>query len=165
MDAVEITIWAMALFMPLLGGFIVRRFLVNLDRCQRSLDWPVATGVVGGSAPGEAAPGQATGGRVEYRYEVDGKHYTSNRVFIGDSSILARPGSRTGGDAGQHAPVRRVEVYYDPDRPRLCVLEPGVHSEIYTDLILGVIVAGIGVALLLFLVSHTDLSALQPEWW
>ena len=165
MDAIEIIIWAMALVMPLLGGYILGRFLKTLGRCRRSLAWPVATGVIMGPAPDDATAGEAAGGRdkVKYRYEVDGRHYMSHRVFIGDGSTPAWADLEAEMTAGQHAPIHRVDVYYDPDDPRVCVLRPGVHSAIFSNLFVGLIIAGIGIALLLFLISQIDISGFKPE--
>lgn len=147
MKAVEFIIWVPALGLPLLGGWFVLRFLIRLGQSRRSPSWPVVTGLVTGPAPGGKEG-------VSYRYEVDGKHYVSHRVYIGDG---ARGGAADLDDevaAGHHAPTGQIDVYHDPDKPHLSVLEPGLHAAIFFNLFIGLIFAGIGIGLLEFLITQ-----------
>ena len=92
--------------------------------------WPTVIGVVMSSGIGkywsdtsEGAGTRMYGANVRYQYTVNGKKFSSSRVFFGQCStnriqesneILEKYPSNT-----------PVVVYYDPKNPQSAVLEPG----------------------------------------
>ncbi len=112
-----------------------------------SLNWPTVSGTV---VDAKAAPiaGARTGGgwqvRVEYRYELDGQVYFSDRMFY-----TRRLGGRTEQMARDelvhYVPGGSVLVHYHPDWPARAVLNPGADTRAFFGLVVGIGLLAIGV--------------------
>ena len=90
--------------------------VVYWRRGLRSLEWPQTTGVIRASSirfKGQSAP------IVTYEYKVGGIWYSSKRTSFGTSF----------GTSSKRNISYRVgcnyPVYYNPDKPKMSVLEPG----------------------------------------
>lgn len=109
----------------LLGGLLLmrRRVMISL----RSASWPSTAGTVvavdrvyaGSGEDGDPAYDE----KVEYSYAVDGHEYRGNLV-----AALAPAKSAEQVQVVLEAyPVgSKVEVYFDPDDPAVCLLKPGL---------------------------------------
>jgi len=84
---------------------------------------------------------------VAYEYSVDGTTYACHTVSFGQG------GSRNPEHARQivnrYPEGKQVQVYYDPARPEVAVLEPGVSWSSYTLLGMGLVFAVLALLLLL----------------
>ncbi len=128
------TLTALGLFFTILGVVIWRRGL-------GSLAWPQTTGVVLTSSfteaiyAGEAyVPATFT---VRYEYEVGGIKYSSKRIAYGFTREIKK--YRIG---------LKVPVYYNPDKPKTSVLEPGRSNKGMILTIGGLILFSAGIALM-----------------
>jgi hypothetical protein len=94
-----------------------------------TLRWPTVPGVVLDSYIQEG--NMAEGGRgsrpiVEYQYEVNGKTYQNNRIYVGSSTAMS-----SGGfsdilyqlEARRYPAGKQVMVRYDPSNPANAILE------------------------------------------
>ena len=93
---------------------------------RRSTSWPRVEGTVSESYVSESY--SRTNRRTSYRpniyytYSVGGTPYGSYTIAFG----LATSSSVAAEDAVRRYPrASAVQVYYDPDRPQVAVLEPG----------------------------------------
>ncbi len=144
--------WFMMRVFPLLfvavGVVMLVIGVTGLRRAMASTEWPTTQGEVLTSEVErvrhrhhDRGPSTTFHARISYGYSVGGEPYTGDRVGIGDY------GSNTNHHA--RSVVRRypvgshVTVYYDPDRPRIALLEPGVRASAFA-------VPGIGAAFVLF---------------
>ena len=111
-----------------------------------SLNWPTVSGTVI-EATATPVAGARTGGgwqvRVEYRYELDGQVYSSDRLFY-----TRRLGGRTEQMARDelvhYVPGGAVLVHYHPERPERAVLNPGADTRAFFGLVVGFGLLGIG---------------------
>lgn len=75
---------------------------------------------------------------VKYQYEVEGKVYFSERIFIGD--YIRRNLSRNVKKlTNKYSKGEVVLVYYNPKYPNKAILEIGVHPLIYRELLVGIL--------------------------
>lgn len=123
-----------------IGLALVAPGAIALWRASASAAWPATAGtiVMGRDTLGSTLPD----GRLVYAYDVAGRRYYGNRRRFG------QVGSPSGSDAAEAVAARyprgrAVPVRYDPRRPDLAVLEPGVSTEAY-------LLPGAGLAFLLF---------------
>lgn len=77
--------------------------------------------------------------RVSYRYEVDGKSYTSDRI----SFLLFGDDSHAEQVVAAYPQNRIVTVYYDPTNPAESVLEPRSSTVAILTLVAGVLCLGV----------------------
>lgn len=130
------------------GGVIIYSAMPGVDEASRSADWPSTQGtvvvseVVGTYGDTVRRKGNAWKAHVEYRYEVDGKRYTSSRISFSDygSSIKSSHEER----AGRYPAGREIQVFYDPKDPGKAVLEIGAPVVDYLTIAFGAVFVGIG---------------------
>ena len=83
---------------------------------------------------------------IEYQYVIEGNTYHSGRVFIGD--YIRRNTSRNIESlVNKYAKDDKVLVYYNPNNPKRSVLETGVHSVIYRELLAGILLVALSIVL------------------
>jgi len=83
---------------------------------------------------------------IEYQYVVEENIYNSERVFIGD--YIRRNTSRNVKSlVNKYAKDDKVLVYYNPNNPKHSVLETGVHSVIYRELLAGILLVALSIVL------------------
>jgi len=120
----------------------------DLRRALASAAWPRAEGEIVGSevhVDGHYEDGEAQLRTViRYRYDVGGQTYRGERVFFGDGLALrfSGPGKRR---LEEYPTGARVGVAYDPQHPRLAVLEPGGNVAAYLVCAVAVAVGLLGV--------------------
>lgn len=109
----------------LLGGLLLMRRQVMI--ALRSTTWPSTAGTVvavdrvyaGSGEDGESSYNE----KVEYSYAVDGREYRGNLV----AALSTLKSAKQVQAALEAHPVgSMVEVYFDPDDPAVCLLEPGL---------------------------------------
>lgn len=122
--------------------------VTGLRRAVASTEWPTTQGEILSSEvervrrdDHDRGPSTTFHARIRYGYSVGGEPYTGDRVGIGDYGTNTNHHARS---VVRRYPVgSHVTVYYDPDRPRIALLEPGVRASAF-------IVPGIGAAFVLF---------------
>lgn len=143
----------------ILTGVSITLFGVRgLLRAQASMDWPSTQGsIVESSVERERSSGTGNSGgisyhaRIFYEYRVEGTTFNGDRVSYGDSgSSDPSPARRI---VNRYPKGKDVTVYYMPEDPEVCVLEPGVKTQAY-------FVPGFG---LIFLVAGILMAIYLPR--
>lgn len=145
-------LWFMTRVFPLLfvavgvGMLVVG--VIGLRRAAASTDWPTTQGVIVSSEVERVRRNDPERGftwtyhaRISYGYSVGGEPYTGDRVGVGDYGSNTNHHARS--VVRQYPVGSHVTVYYDPDRPQIALLEPGVRPMAF-------VIPGIGVAFVLF---------------
>ncbi|NKB71589.1 MAG: DUF3592 domain-containing protein [Candidatus Latescibacteria bacterium] len=91
---------------------------------------------------------------VTYTYQVDGHHYTGDRIHFATSGLTSPRQAQQ-----QTAPYpkgARVKVYYQPSRPERAVLEPGLNAQFIAPFFLGSTFAALGILVALVAVGLVD---------
>ena len=123
-------------------GFSIYGYNV-LQNAKASAEWPAAKGIITVSevTKHESTTGTGTNKRrtvtyhakIHYKYSANGKSYTSNNVTFGQSTEGA-------GEIVNRYPIgKKVKVFYNPQDPKVAVLEPGVSMASYLFLGFGIL--------------------------
>jgi hypothetical protein len=119
-----------------MGGAVASIMLLRLVRGIRSSSWPSVGGIITSSdvrewyEEGAQGPESYTRGSTQYEadityiYIVENSKYCSKRIdtsFRGENRGLNRSYSIS----KRYYSGKQVQVYYDPNNPRISVLEPG----------------------------------------
>jgi hypothetical protein len=113
-----------------------------------TLRWPTTPGIVLDSYIEEGNMKGGRGGRpiVEYQYEVNGKTYRNNRIYVGSNTAMSAGGFSDiliQLEARRYPAGKQVTVRYDPANPANAILESRA----------GFIAPGIGVLLLVIAIA------------
>ena len=107
------------------GALLIAFILRDLQRSAQSQDWPEVKGRILSSESVREDTGEGVLYRAEVKYEyvADGVRYEASRIRFGASP---RSQDRADKDANAYPKGAEVYVYFNPDKPDVCVLEPGV---------------------------------------
>jgi hypothetical protein len=119
------------------------RALFYLRRGFASRYWPTVEARVTSSTVDEDSDGQFST-EVSYTYEVGGQTYRRTETL--NSWLPTRENAE--GVRRRHPVGGTTAVRYDPSRPRVAVMRPGVSVWMWVGLILGTGVTALGVAML-----------------
>jgi hypothetical protein len=128
-------------------GFCVVYFfgLPIVTQAKASLEWPQVSGVITSSRVQSRRDNDGTvySSEVTYDYTVDGKKMSGETVYFGDnvSSSSRTTASET---VSKYPTGKEIQVYYSPESPDECVIEPGTTWSSYFVLILGSIFGVVG---------------------
>ena len=116
----------------------------------RSTHWPRAIGTIVSSKVGERRDSEGSmmySADISYRYSVHGNELTGDTVKFGGQLEL---NSQTRAEklVEKYPAGASVPVFYDPDDPRKCVLEPGKNPVAWLGVAFGTVFMMIGVWLL-----------------
>jgi hypothetical protein len=129
-----------------LGAFIACSGIRDIGRAKISAIWPAANGKIVSSS----VKVHHTGGynsrrtaitfyaRILYAFSVNGKYFTGDCVSFGDHS--SKEPSYAYRLVNRYPQGKEVRMYYMPDNPKVCVLEPGIQTQAY-------ILPGLGLSL------------------
>jgi len=148
-----------------LSGFGVN----NLVNAHQSASWPttegkILTSDVNKSTTRETAgSGIGSGPRtttsyaaaISYEYSVNGELFFSDKVSFGEmggAAVHAYAKTR------DYPKGKRVSVFYNPDNPRIAVLEPGGAKSAYLLLIMGIIFIVLPFAIYKIVVKCLDMG-------
>ena len=106
----------------------------------RSRRWPTVPGVILRSdidsfEDPDGSPSYRH--RATYQYEVEGRQFVGKRVFFGQGMLNTGSFDRLFRKTHRYDPGVKVNVYFNPARPSLCVLQPGTRLEAWIVTILG----------------------------
>lgn len=122
----------------------------NVIKGMKAKNWPTASGTVVDSQITVSYSDDGDplyGAEVNYRFNVEGMEFNSNRRTFADSNSNDK--GRAEIITSIYAPGTPVQVYYSPDNPDDSVLETGTNSNMFVALIITLGLVGIGVAGLL----------------
>lgn len=93
--------------------------------------WPVAQGTVVHSSLREKEDSTGDSGtmynaKVSTEYTVAGKRYRINEIYFSQSNSWSTPSYRAERTVRAYKKGTQVPVYYDPARPAMATLEPGL---------------------------------------
>ncbi len=133
----------------------------SLRRASASTDWPTTDGVVKfsdveyhkdsttGSKRNRARSEGTYHAEVMYEYTADGEIRSGTTVAFGDYGS-SNP-SHARGIVNDYPVDKKVTVYYSPDDPEVCVLEPGVTLQAWFMPAFGFVFFAAGSAMMVFL--------------
>ena len=139
------------------GVFLLGLGIVYLAQASASSGWPSTSGTViscqakkvHGKRTGRARKKGRSGSRyyvdIQYQYSVDGTKYVGDKVSLG---TVKRTLSQAKQKAAGYPVGTQVDVFYDPAKPSVAILEPGVEISIFTFVVIGAffILVGVGLA-------------------
>lgn len=116
------------------GSYSIYTGVGEIFLAKKSKNWPSVYGEIvmslhttndatGGTGSGN--PRGASSMTLEYRYEIDGKAFTGDRVMFGYINNFFTSDSYRRSKVYPRS--KNVTVYYNPQNPKQCVLEPGIH--------------------------------------
>lgn len=139
----ELLIYILPLIVLLVGFYLTVSSLLKISRGQKSKGWLQTSGEVQSSKlkvhRGTNSDGVGTDSyyaQVVYKYTVNGIQYRSDRVFFGQDASTSKVSAKR--RVAEYAPGNQVKVYYDPENPKVSVLEPGIHLGVFLLLAFGI---------------------------
>lgn len=137
-----------------IGGILfIILFLGIYYQTRKSMRWATTKGKILSSSisswnmSGEVEKLHET--KIEYQYEVDGRLYSSKRVYYGDwlaTNSLSYVKKITEGYGIKPSCV----VYYNPRKPQNAVLIKGIAPPVYSLLVFGLVLIGADICIYLF---------------
>ena len=121
-----------------------------------SVDWPSTTGVIlhskySASVNSNGAPVYSS--NIRYSYKIQDKVYESTRVFFG-SALSSTFSSESEKELSmKYKATQDVIVFYNPENPKISVLETGYHSRLNIGFISGAVFILIGILELIFKIN------------
>ncbi len=165
-----------ALFMAVPGGILVWMGLRSVWHGLASSHWPTVAGVVLRAGMTEdQSKGVGTKNtykfystKLEFRYQVDGRDYTTETVQFG-RAIGSGDISNEAVLALRYPAGTKATVFYHPHNPALAVVKPGVHTDVAWYLCGGAALILFGVFVVLgYLATERDLAFttyIMPLFW
>jgi len=141
-----------------MGGFVLVRLVQQLLRGPRSAAWPSVQGRIEQSEVRETA-GEQRLPHLRYRYQVDGQDHEGRHV---DWAVRRMPREAAEALVARYPVGAAVEVFYDPAKPAIAVLEPGSDHNQRLAAILGGIAAGAFLLLGLAMIGFGVFSLFAP---
>ena len=145
-----------ARFFPLpfiLVGAITLYFgFQNVIRSKQSTEWPTVKGVVKHSSVDYSRSDKGSGtyqANVQYEFTIDGTEYVGDEVAYGDFG--SSDSSRAHKISRKYPVGKEVTVFYLPEDPYECVLEPGLKMQAWFLPGFGMIFFVVGTAMFIFL--------------
>ena len=117
-------VWLFPVPFIVAGVFLLIYGVKSVNRASKSVNWPRASGVVREASVKEDPFDNTYSFILRYEYDVDGTTHSGNSVDFGDYGSSYR--SHAQGIVDQYPEGKEVVVYYMPEKPDVCVLEPGL---------------------------------------
>lgn len=123
------------LIFVVVGTIFVLSNIRDIYRAKGSVNWPAAHGEILSSSvkthhfKSSSSRHITFLAQVLYEFTLDGKYFTGKWVSYGGDS--SRHPSEVYRIVNRYPKGKEVTVYYMPDNPKVCVLEPGVETKAY----------------------------------
>lgn len=134
------------IYLAMLLGFLYFVF-ISIPKTFRTKSWPKAVGKVLSSKLHESKRKTKSGGSItvysadiEYMYNVNGEEYSSKKIKWVDHNSNNKTHHQKKVDA--YAKGQAVEVFYNPKKPSVGLLEPGFGTGNFIALIFFVLGLG-----------------------
>jgi len=113
----------------IVGGALTVFGIRNALRAKSSTEWPTIQGKIISSSVRTHRSNNSTTYHAEILYEftLNGVAYSGNRVAYGDYGSSNSAHARN--IANRYSQDKVVTVYYMPDNPEECLLEPGLKAQ------------------------------------
>ena len=86
-----------------------------------------------------------TNADIEYKYNLNGKEYTSNRIYFGSAISMTGKEEKSKILASKYPLFGKVKVYYNPENLNESVLETGTKTELYWGVVICLIIVAFGI--------------------
>ncbi len=119
-------------------------------KASASDSWPSAEGVVTASEVERSLNTSSRDRRmkytprIEYRYAVADREYTSRRIDFSSVTISHKNSGRAMQVVNRYPAGKRIPVFYDPMNPEFAVLQRGIRTNTYLGCIIGTVLIGVG---------------------
>jgi hypothetical protein len=138
----------------IVAGIIILILVYNAFRLSKeSLTWPTVEGEIVKTNLQTSETSQVQGtsynANIEYKYRVQSVYYTSSRIYFGSKIGHSFKEDRSKDLVKKYTATQLVKIFYNPDNHKISVLEPGIHSELRSGVIIGVILMIIGLVFLI----------------
>ena len=112
--------------------------LPEVTQAKASLEWPQVAGVITSSRveSHRGNDGTVYSSEVTYDYTVDGKKMSGDKVYFGDN-VNSSSRSTARETVNRYPAGKEVQVFYSPESPDQCVIEPGTTWSSYFVFLLG----------------------------
>ena len=149
----------------IVGGLVAFWGIRNLVRARDSVNWPCAEGRIVSSSVRQERDKDSTTyhANVLYEYSVSGIVYDGSRVAYGDYG--SSDSSHARGIVERYPEGDVVAVYFKPDQPQQCVLEPGLRGQAWVVPIFGSLFFFIGCAMAIGLPIAIKKPAARHYWY
>ena len=138
-----LAMFAGGIFLLTWGGY-------EMKRAYESRIWPDTQGTVTSSRIGKHSHRDSNNHtrivytpKIRYQYQVEGKHYTCNRIEFGGKSGGKRSKAKKVVD--KYPSGKKVTVYYNPQDPKVAALKAGFSWGALFAFLAGIIFFGVGV--------------------
>jgi len=132
----------------IVGGFLSLMGTRDLLQAKKSVNWPCAEGKIVSS---DIKKSTGDKGGTTYHADIVYKFSVANAVYDGTMVAYGDYGSSDSSHArsivNRYPKNQTVTVYYMPDNPKRCVLEPGLKGQAWTVPILGAVFFIVGCAM------------------
>ena len=132
------------------GIFLLAWGVYEMKRAYESRTWPDTQGTVISSYIDKRSHRDSNHHtstiytpKIRYQYQVEGKHYTCNRIEFGGESGGKRSKAKKVVD--KYPSGKKVTVYYNPQDPKVAVLKAGFSWGALFAFLVGIIFFGVGV--------------------
>lgn len=137
-----------------IGGMLfIVLFLCICYQTRKSMRWPATRGkILSSSVSSWNMSGEVEKlheAKMEYQYEVDGKLYSSKRVYYGDW-LATNSSSYVRKITEEYSIKTDCMVYYKPRKPQNAVLIRGITPPVYSLLVFGLVFIGSDICIYLF---------------
>lgn len=125
-------VWLFPVPFIVMGVFLLIFGVKSVNRASKSVDWPRAIGVVREASVKYDGLGEGRGtyeAILRYEYDVDGTTHSGDSVDFGDYG--SSNSSHAQGIVDRYPEGKEVVVYYMPENPDVCVLEPGLKLHVW----------------------------------
>lgn len=142
-DAKSTQAWAGGLFLLLATALVLWNLyqameMSNSESWSKTAGRVIASGTLPGTGPFSSITNYAD---VTYTYSVSERQFTGHNLRWGSNYRLSLASARE--EAGRYPVGAEVTVYYDPDSPKMAVLEPGFNRHFVFDLVGGLLLIGL----------------------
>lgn len=140
-------------YVLLVFGILLTIFnYIAIRRAKASQNWHITNGIILNS---ELEVHKSAGKsnsisyspRIKYKYSIAGNEYTSKRIYFGGNIGSSTKKKKSQRLVDKYPKDSKVDVYYNPMKESMSVLQTGVKSEIITGLVFGVIFLLVGLVL------------------
>lgn len=123
--------------------------------------WPTTQGTIVSSKVKESQHFEFDAKDYKYqasvmaRYSVDGKHYQTFEIYAGQTQTSTNSYASAQKKVVRYPVGAKIKVYYNPAKPSVGVLEPGVKTETYVFLAFAVSCALLSLYLFFWAIKRT----------
>ncbi len=126
------------IFMAVGGGIMISG-IIQIRLAQSSTTWPTTVGTITVSKVETSTDDDGTTYRplVKFSYQVNGQSWTGDTVFFGGGKISFSNYRYANKIVNKYPVTTRVNVFYNPSKPNIAVIEAGVTKKTFIQFTFG----------------------------